>query len=48
MGLELSRFTVQDILEKIVRLEPHQIGEVVDFIDFLAERTSKGSHLCSF
>jgi hypothetical protein len=42
MGQELSQVTTQHILEKIRQLEPQQIAEVMDFIDFLAERKSKG------
>jgi len=45
VGQELSQLTEQDILEKIKRLEPQQIAEVIDFIDFLAERKSKRSSL---
>ena len=48
MGLELSGHTAQAILEKIGQLEPQQIVEVVDFIDFLAEKKSKGSPLVQF
>jgi hypothetical protein len=43
MAQELKKFTEQDILEKIKRLEPQQLAEVVDFIEFLAERNEKES-----
>ena len=48
MGQEPSGLTGQDILEKIKRLEPQQVTEVVDFIEFLAERRQKGSPLVQF
>ncbi|NVM21496.1 MAG: hypothetical protein HWN68_06920 [Desulfobacterales bacterium] len=41
MEQELQRLKEQDILEKVKRLEPQQITEVVDFIEFLAERKQK-------
>jgi hypothetical protein len=44
----MGRLTAQDILEKIRRLEPQQIAEVADFIDFLAERKLKRSPLVQF
>ena len=43
MGQEPSGLTEQEILEKIKRLEPQQVTEVVDFIEFLAERKQKGA-----
>jgi hypothetical protein len=48
MGQELSHVTAQHILEKIEQLEPQQIAEVMDFIDFLAERKLKGLALVQF
>jgi hypothetical protein len=48
MGQELSQVTTQHILEKIGQLEPQQIAEVMDFIDFLAERKLKGFALVQF
>jgi len=45
MEQELQRFKEQDIMEKIKRLEPQQVAEAVDFIEFLAERKQKGSPL---
>jgi hypothetical protein len=41
MAQELKRLTEQEILKKIKRLEPKLLAEVVDFLDFLAERKSK-------
>lgn len=35
----------QDILEKVKCLEPQQIAEVVDFIEFLSERKQKEAPL---
>jgi hypothetical protein len=48
MEQELKRLTEQSILEKIKQLEPQQIAEVVDFIEFLAERRQKESPLVRF
>ena len=48
MDQELERSTERDLLEKIKRLEPQQITEVVDFIEFLAERKQKGIPLMKF
>jgi hypothetical protein len=48
MGDELTHVTVQDILEKISRLEPQQLVEVIDFIDFLAQRQLKAPPLVQF
>lgn len=45
MEHELQRLKEQDILEKVKRLEPQQIAEVVDFIEFLSERKQKGAPL---
>jgi len=48
MAQELKRLTEQEILEKIKRLEPKLLAEVVDFLDFLAERKSKGYPFVQF
>jgi hypothetical protein len=48
MNDELSHVTVQDILERISRLEPQQLAEVLDFIDFLAQKKFKRSPLVQF
>ncbi|MBI3951873.1 MAG: DUF2281 domain-containing protein [Acidobacteria bacterium] len=48
MQQPLKGFTERDILERIKRLEPEQIAEVVDFIEFLAERNRKESPLMQF
>ena len=45
MEQELQRLKEQDILEKVKRLEPQQITEVVAFIEFLAERKQKEAPL---
>jgi hypothetical protein len=47
MGQELNQVTAQHVLQKIAQLEPQQIAEVMDFIDFLAER-KKGAALVQF
>ena len=47
MGQEFNQVTAQHVLQKIGQLEPQQIAEVMDFIDFLAER-NKGSALGQF
>jgi hypothetical protein len=47
MGQEFNQVTAQHVLQKIGQLEPQQIAEVIDFIDFLAER-KKGSPLVQF
>ncbi len=44
MEQEAKRFTEQNILEKIRLLEPHQISEVIDFIEFLSEKKQKESY----
>jgi len=44
MEQEVKRFTEQNILEKIRLLEPHQISEVIDFIEFLSEKKQKESY----
>ncbi|MBI2877525.1 MAG: hypothetical protein HYY20_11650 [Candidatus Tectomicrobia bacterium] len=48
MGQELRKLSEQDILEKIKRLGPQQVAEVVDFIEFLAERRHRESPLVRF
>lgn len=48
MEQELQRLKEETILEKIKRLEPHQIAEVVDFIEFLAQRKQKESPFVQF
>ena len=45
MQQERRQLTGQAILEKLKRLEPQQVAEVVDFIDFLSERSPKASPL---
>jgi hypothetical protein len=47
MGQECNQVITQHVLQKIGQLEPQQIAEVMDFIDFLAER-NKGSALGQF
>jgi hypothetical protein len=47
MGQEFNQVTAQHVLQKVGQLEPQQIAEVMDFIDFLAER-NKGSALVQF
>jgi hypothetical protein len=47
MGQEFNQVIAQHVLQKIGQLEPQQIAEVMDFIDFLAER-NKGSALVQF
>jgi hypothetical protein len=48
MGPELREIAEQDILEKIRQLEPQQIAEVVDFIEFLTEKKKKTPPLLQF
>jgi hypothetical protein len=48
MRQELNQVTAQHIWQKIGQLEPQQIAEVIDFIDFLAERKLKGFALVQF
>jgi hypothetical protein len=48
MNDELSHVTAQDILARISRLEPQQLAEVIDFIDFLAQRKFKRPPLVQF
>jgi len=48
MRPELREITEQDILDKIRQLEPQQIAEVVDFIEFLTEKKKKTSPLLQF
>lgn len=38
----------QGVVEKIKSLEPQQIAEVMDFIEFLAEKRRHGSSLVRF
>lgn len=38
----------QGVVEKIKSLEPQQIAEVMDFIEFLAEKRRQGSSLVRF
>jgi hypothetical protein len=47
MRQDLNQVTAQHIVQKIGQLGPQQIAEVMDFIDFLAER-NKGSALVQF
>jgi hypothetical protein len=42
---EIGQRTGQAVLNKLKDLEPHQIAEVIDFIDFLAEKRQKVSPL---
>jgi hypothetical protein len=48
MNDELSHGAAQDILARIRRLEPQQLAEVIDFIDFLAQRKFKRPPLVQF
>ena len=48
MEQELTRETEQEILEKIRQLKPVQVTEVVDFIDFLTQRSPKESAFVQF
>lgn len=48
MEQELKRLKEQDILEKIKRLEPRQIAELVDFIEFLTDRKQREAPLLRF
>jgi hypothetical protein len=48
MDQELQRPKEEDILEKIRSLEPQQIAEVVDYIEFLSERKQKEPPLVHF
>jgi len=45
MMREPKKMTEQDILQRIRRLEPQQVADVVDFIEFLAERNKPASPL---
>jgi hypothetical protein len=38
VGQERDQLTGQAVLDKLKHLEPHQIAEVMNFIDFLATR----------
>jgi hypothetical protein len=42
---EREQLTGHAILDKLKRLEPQQVAEVIDFIDFLASRKQKESPL---
>jgi len=42
---EIDQRTGQAVLDKLKHLEPHQIAEVMDFIDFLAERKQQQAPL---
>jgi hypothetical protein len=42
---EMDQRTGQAVLDKLKHLEPQQIAEVMDFIDFLAERKQQQSPL---
>jgi hypothetical protein len=48
MNDELSHVTAPDIIERISRFEPRQLAEVIDFIDFLAQRKFKRPPLVQF
>jgi hypothetical protein len=41
----IDQRTGQAVLDKLKHLEPYQIAEVIDFIDFLAERKQQQSPL---
>ena len=45
MARERGQLTGQAVLDKLKHLEPHQIAEVIDFIDVLAERKQQQSPL---
>jgi hypothetical protein len=42
---EMDQRTGQTVLDKLRYLEPQQIAEVIDFIDFLAERKQQQAPL---
>jgi len=42
---EIDQRTGQAVLDKLKHLEPYQIAEVIDFIDFLAERKQQQAPL---
>ena len=48
MGQAPGGLVEQDILEKIRQLEPQQITEVLDFIEFLTEKKHKESSFVRF
>lgn len=48
MGQHLEGLTEQSLVEKIKRLDPEQVTEVLDFIEFLAGRKQKTSPLDRF
>ena len=45
MKQDMDQHTGQAVLDKLKHLEPQQIAEVMDFIDFLAERNQQQSPL---
>ena len=45
MKQEMDQRTGQTVLDKLRYLEPQQIAEVIDFIDFLAERKQQQAPL---
>jgi hypothetical protein len=45
MQQDMDQRTGQAVLDKLKYLEPQQIAEVMDFIDFLAERKQQQSPL---
>jgi hypothetical protein len=45
VGQERDQLTGQAVLDRLKHLEPQQIAEVIDFIDFLAEKRQKVSPL---
>jgi len=47
MEEELNRHTEQKVIEKLRLLDPQQIPEVYDFIDFLVEKRRKKRELIS-
>ena len=47
MEEELNRHTEQKVVEKLRLLDPQQIPEVYDFIDFLVEKRRKKRELIS-
>ncbi len=48
MEQELKGLKEQEILARIKQLEPQQIAEALDFIEFLAERKQKTAPLMRF
>ena len=45
MKQAIDQRTGQAVLDKLKHLEPYQVAEVMDFIDFLAERKQQQSPL---